>query len=128
MDPLLEATYRAEQRHFWFRGFVRFVTPLVERAVANVERAEILDVGSGTGANMQRLAKYGRVTGFDLSWDGLRFAREYRQRRLVRASATSIPFAPASFDLVTVFDMLVCLDDAGQRRALGEMHRVLRPG
>jgi SAM-dependent methyltransferase len=128
MDPLLEATYRAEQQHFWFRGFVRFVTPLIERAVAGVTRPEILDVGSGTGANMQRLAKYGRVTGFDLSWDGLQFAREYRQLRLARASATSIPFAAASFDLVTVFDMLVCLDEAGQRRALAEMCRVLKPG
>jgi SAM-dependent methyltransferase len=127
MDPLLEATYRAERDHFWFRGFRRFITPLLDRAARGRRDLEILDCGSGTGANMQRLAHYGRVTGFDLSWDGLRFAREYQQRRLVRASAVDIPFASAAFDLVTVFDMLVCLDESRQRRALAEMHRVLRP-
>jgi serine/threonine-protein kinase len=34
MDRLLEATARAEREHFWFHGFRRFVTPLLERASA----------------------------------------------------------------------------------------------
>jgi len=32
MDRLLEATARAERDHFWFRGFRRFVTPLLHQA------------------------------------------------------------------------------------------------
>ena len=66
MDRLLEATYRAEQQHFWFRGFTRFVTPLITKAVDGVARPEILDCGCGTGANMKRLSRYGQVAGFDI--------------------------------------------------------------
>ena len=34
MDALLERTFEAEQRHFWFRGFRRFVAPLIAEATA----------------------------------------------------------------------------------------------
>ena len=128
MDRLLEATYLAEQHHFWFRGFARFVQPLVEAAVKGVARPEILDCGCGTGANMKRLSRYGRVTGFDISHHGLQFAHSYDQRRIVRASITDIPFASGSFDLVTSFDVLSTLDDTMERQALAEIRRVLRPG
>jgi SAM-dependent methyltransferase len=127
MDRLLEATYNAEQRHFWFAGLAKFVMPLVAQAVAGVSRPEILDAGCGTGANMKRLAAFGRVTGFDLSWSGLEFARAYGQTRLVHASALHIPFADATFDLVTSFDVLSALDDAMERQALAEASRVIRP-
>ena len=129
LDRLLEATYRAEQNHFWFRGFARFVQPLIEQAVAGVARPEILDCGCGTGANMKRLSRYGRVTGFDISHHGLHIralvrpapdrAREHHRHPVRRR---------ASFDLVTSFDVLSTLDDAMEQRALAEIRRVLRPG
>ena len=128
MDRLLEATYRAEQHHFWFRGLTRFVTPLIKTALAGVDRPEILDCGCGTGANMKLLSAFGRVAGFDLSWSGLEFAHSYDQRRLVQASTLQIPFADESFDLVTSFDVISSLDDERERQALVEMRRVLRPG
>lgn len=48
MDRLLEATARAERDHFWFRGFRRFMEPLIA-GVAAGRRIEILDCGCGTG-------------------------------------------------------------------------------
>ena len=128
MERLLEATHRAELEHFWFRGLVQFSDPLIRLAVAGVTRPEILDCGCGTGANMKRLSRYGRVSGLDVTWTGLQFARSYDQHRLVRATATAIPFASARFDLLTAFDILACLDDEQEQRALHEMHRVMRPG
>jgi ubiquinone/menaquinone biosynthesis C-methylase UbiE len=128
VDRLLEATYRAESRHFWFRGLARFSTPFIEESVAGIARPQILDCGCGTGANMKRLAKYGRVSGFDISASGLEFASTYDQRRIARATILRIPFANDTFDLVTAFDVLSCLDDEQEHEALAEMHRVLRPG
>lgn len=128
MERLLEATYRAELEHFWFRGLVQFSEPFVRRALAGIARPEILDCGCGTGANMKRLSRYGRVSGLDVTWAGLQFARSYDQHRLVRATATAIPFGGAQFDLVTAFDILACLDDEQEHCALQEMHRVVRPG
>ena len=77
MDRLLEATYRAEQQHFWFRGFTRFVTPLITKAVDGVARPEILDCGCGTGANAEHLAPFVReVVCIDQSAPMLDAARE----------------------------------------------------
>jgi SAM-dependent methyltransferase len=128
MDRLLEATRRAEQAHFWFRGFRAFVRPLVEQALAGVEAARILDCGSGTGANVKWLEKYGKSYGFDISWRGLQFALEYGQRRVAQASATHIPFENGTFDLVTAFDVLYSLGEEAEAAAVREMKRVLRPG
>jgi SAM-dependent methyltransferase len=136
MDPLLEATARAEHDHFWFRGFRRFVTPLVERAVAGSaapcpaaagRRLEILDCGAGTGHNLTWLAGYGRPTGVDLTWSGLAHAKSAGRTRLVRASAAALPFRDSSFDLVTSFDLLQCMPGDSETAAIREMRRVLRP-
>jgi len=128
MDRLLEATRRAEQRHFWFRGFRAFVRPLVAVAVAGHAAPRILDCGCGTGANLVMLGEYGRSFGFDISREGLNFAREYGQARIAHASITHIPFRDASFDLVTAFDVLYSLTEKQEAAAAQEIFRVLRPG
>ena len=128
MDRLLEATRRAEQAHFWFRGFRGFVRPLVADAVAGREKAQILDCGCGTGANLVMLSEYGRVFGFDLSWQGLQFARGYGQTRVAHASIGHIPFTSNSFDVVTAFDVLYSVPEDVEASAVGEFYRLLRPG
>lgn len=128
MDRLLEATYHCEQAHFWWFGFRRFVTPLVEEATAGLGDVRILDCGCGTGANLRLLGRYGRAWGFDLSPTGLEFARAYGQTRVARASITDIPFPDATFDLVTAFDVLYSLSEEQEAKSTSEMLRVLKPG
>jgi SAM-dependent methyltransferase len=126
MDRLLEATARAEREHFWFRGFRRFVEPLVA-GVADRPIA-ILDCGCGTGHNLTWLRRYGHACGIDLTWAGLAFARARGERLTACASASMLPFAAERFDLVTSFDVLYALDDDTERGAIAEMARVLKPG
>jgi len=127
MDDLLRATARAEQRHFWFRGFRWFVRPLIERALAGRTRARALDCGCGTGANLDLIGRTASAFGFDRSVVGLRFARD-SDRRVVRADAGAVPFPTDTFDLVTSFDVLYSLPDATEKAAVAEMYRVLKPG
>jgi SAM-dependent methyltransferase len=143
MERLLEATARAERDHFWFRGFRRFVEPLLVDAArirpstqlkggASTElrtsRVEILDCGCGTGNNLTMLRRYGRATGIDLTWAGLEYAHAAGERRLACATVTRLPFPAETFDVVTSFDVLYALDDEAERNAIAEMFRVLRPG
>ena len=129
MDRLLEATWRAEQDHFWFRGFRQFVGPVLERAAAGRRNLRLLDAGCGTGTNLTRLLdQYGRAFGLDLTWRGLEFAKGQGRRHVLQASITHIPFRDASFDVATSFDVLQTLTLDQARDAVAELHRVLVPG
>lgn len=128
MDLLLEATRRAEREHFWFKGFRAFVAPLVARAAAAHPPARLLDCGCGTGVNLPMLAQYGTAFGFDLTWTGLKFARDHGTARLAQASVVQVPFRDHAFDLVTCFDVLQCLPPDLGRQVLREFHRILAPG
>jgi SAM-dependent methyltransferase len=128
VDELLRATARAEARHFWFRGFRWFVTPLLRQALSGATHVRILDCGCGTGANLTLLKEFGSAYGFDVSATGLDIGRSLGRRGLVRASVTAAPFASESFDLVTSFDVLYALGQDDERAALAEMFRLTRPG
>ncbi len=106
MDLLLDATHRVEARHFWFRGFRRFVRPLVQEATAGHGGARLLDCGSGTGVNLPLLARYGQVWAVDLNAYGIGLARAAGFTRAARASVACLPFADAAFDVVTSLDVL----------------------
>jgi ubiquinone/menaquinone biosynthesis C-methylase UbiE len=129
VDRLLEATARAERDHFWFRGFRRFVSPVLARAAAGRTGLRLLDCGCGTGTNLRVLLEpCGEAWGFDLTWTGLRFARGAGLTRVAQASAAAVPCRSACFDIVTSFDVLYCLPDHVERDAVREMWRVLKPG
>jgi SAM-dependent methyltransferase len=125
---LLERTRQVEQRHFWFTGLRRFLRPLIAEAVASRPNPRILDCGCGTGANLSMLRDYGRPVGFDIAWAGLQHARTYGQTAVANASITEIPFAAATFDLVTAIDVLYSLSEDEEATAVAEIYRVLRPG
>jgi SAM-dependent methyltransferase len=127
VDRLLELTYRAEQSHFWFRGFRQYMRPALARATAGLSSPRILDCGCGTGSNLEMLRPFGSAVGFDLQRIGTEFARAHGHR-VAQASIDRIPFRSDSFDLVTSFDVFQTLPDAVEKAAIVEMYRVLKPG
>jgi SAM-dependent methyltransferase len=88
---------------------------------------EILDAGCGTGGNLRRYAKFGRVTGVDPSPEAVRLCRE-REREIAsveQAGIEELPFDDRSFDLIAATDVLEHV--AAEREALRELWRVGRP-
>ena len=67
MDDLLELTGRAEATHFWFRGFRKFVAPVIGDLADGRARLRLVDCGCGTGHNLRLLQPHGRAIGFDLT-------------------------------------------------------------
>jgi SAM-dependent methyltransferase len=128
MDALLERTFHAQERHFWFIGFRRFVNTLLKDATGGISRPRLLDAGCGTGVNLALLGQYGIPFGVELQWTGLRFGRSRGLTRLARGSVTQLPYPDASMDVIASFDVLYCLQDADERAAIAEMFRVVRPG
>lgn len=127
MDPReYELMYRVEESHWWYRGMESITRAILERWIDSKDRLNILDAGCGTGAAMMTyLADYGNVTGVDLYWEALTFCQKRKAHRLARASITDLPFVPASFDLVTSFDVLYERGVSDEIIALREFARVL---
>ena len=128
VDHLLRATALAEARHFWFRGFRGFVTPLLRQATEGLSVVRLLDCGCGTGANLELLARFGHAYGFDLTASGLQAGRQEGRTRIARATVAAAPFPDNTFDVVTSFDVLYALEPDVERAAVAEMYRMTRPG
>lgn len=128
MDTLLERTFQAEGRHFWFRGFRQFVAPLLDEATVGLPHPRLLDAGCGTGTNLLLLAEFGQPFGLELFWRGLQFASDRGLQRLTQGSVTHLPYTTESMDLVVSFDVLYCLHPPAEHAAMAEMFRVLRRG
>jgi ubiquinone/menaquinone biosynthesis C-methylase UbiE len=93
----------------------------------NVSRGtRLLDVGSGTGMAAQLAAKLGaEISGLDASEAGLVIARERVPTGDFRCGEMEeLPYADASFDVVTGFNSLQFADDP--LHALREARRVAR--
>ena len=119
--------YEVEGKHWWFAGRRRIIAAFVEKVCRDIGklRPRILDVGCGTGANLQMLSQFGAAEGVDVSSEALDFCRARGLAEVKQGAAESLPFADASFDLVTGLDVVEHLDD--DIAGLSEMRRVLRP-
>ena len=123
-----EVMAAVEGQHWWYGG-MRAITAAILDAVYSERRdLQILDAGCGTGGNGLFLRRYGWVVGIDLAPEAISLGGPRLPGRLARGSVLDIPFADASFDLVTSFDVLYHRAVPNEERALGEMWRVLRPG
>ena len=126
-----EDLYETEEKMWWFAG-MREITASVLDEFCRQDCGRILDIGCGTGINLEWLERYGReasISGLDFEAVALHFCRARGDRQLVQASATDLPFPAEYFDLVTSFDVLVQIP--GERmdeQAIAEMFRVLKPG
>jgi SAM-dependent methyltransferase len=101
---------------------------LLDPVLAGRRDLQILDAGCGTGGNARFLRRYGQVIGVDLALAAIELGSPRVPGALLQASVLDLPFADASFDLVTSFDVLYHRAVPDVDRALAETRRVLRPG
>lgn len=119
--------FEAEGRQWWYVGMRAIALALLEGPVLPDPRRRVLDAGSGSGANLGALARYGRAVGVDVSEDALGFARQ-RRAAVARASVLSLPFRDGAFGLATSFDVLYHRWVPDDVAAVRELARVLAPG
>jgi ubiquinone/menaquinone biosynthesis C-methylase UbiE len=117
--------YDVESSHWWFWGKRLLMRRLLAEHLARPDR-RILDIGCGAGANAFELSSFGRVTASDRSLDALAFVRSRGISDVVAAEAPEMPFADASFDIVTAYDVVEHVSD--DCRFVTELARVLAPG
>ncbi|MGH9871139.1 MAG: methyltransferase domain-containing protein [Pyrinomonadaceae bacterium] len=124
---------RVEQSHWWFVGRRQIIRSFLERLVRDLQSSRgqasalnILDVGCGTGANLEMLAEFGAAEGVDVSAEALSFCQARGLEKVKLGAAEALPYDDNSFDLATGLDVVEHLDD--DLAGLKEMRRILRPG
>ena len=125
---LFEEMLSLEDSHWWLLGRGRLLLALVERECARRggHVGRVVDVGSGTGT---LLRSFGRLAdeaiGVESDPVPLLMSRA-RGLDVREARADGLPFADASVDVLTAFDVLEHLPD--DLAAAREFRRILRPG
>lgn len=134
---------RVEDSHWWFVGrraiLESFMREIADRlrsvlqTASNIGPAQastpnqlrILDVGCGTGANIEMLSQFGNAEGVDISDDALEFCRK-KGLTVQKGLAETLPYADETFEITTALDVIEHLDD--DIAGLAEMHRVTKAG
>jgi SAM-dependent methyltransferase len=123
-----ETMAAVELRHWWYGGMRAVNAALLDSAYPGRRDLRILDAGCGAGGDALFLRRYGQVVGLDFAEEALRLGATRLPGVLARGSVMELPYADASFDLVTSFDVLYHRGVPDEGVALAEVRRVLRPG
>jgi ubiquinone/menaquinone biosynthesis C-methylase UbiE len=121
---LYKDLYTTEDTHWWHQAKRNYVKQLLN-TFCQKRTLSILDVGCGTGKNMESLAYYGDVSGVDISKEALQFCKKRGLFNVKKGEAEKLPFKDDSFDVVCVLDVLEHVEDIP---AVNEIKRVLKDG
>jgi len=113
-----------EGRHWWFTARRAILSSLISR-LRLPERARIVEIGCGTGGNLEMLSAFGEVSAMEAD-DGARAIAAEKAGAHVEIRAGrcphDIPFAKGSFDLVCLLDVLEHVEeDLATLQAIGAL-------
>jgi SAM-dependent methyltransferase len=121
----MQAMLTNDEHHWWYRGRRRIIRAVLDGCDLPAD-ARVLDAGCGSGRTLDELGHYGHASGVDISQDAVDTARSRGHQDVRIGAIEEMPFDDASFDLVTCLDVVEHTPD--DRRSLGELRRVTRPG
>ncbi len=98
--------------HWWVRGHQWIAEELTKKYLKDFDKrnTKLLDIGCSGGSITEFLKQFGMVYGFDISFDGLVYAKN-RKLQVVQSDATRIPFKNNSFDAISIFEVSEHVDD-----------------
>lgn len=120
-----DAMHRAEESHWWYRGFRAILCSFL-RLLDPCEPTYSLDAGCGTGGLLRHMKLAVYAVGLDSSRRALEYCRRDGAPLLVRGSANLLPFRSGTFERVVSLDVL-CHRSVRMDQALRETERVLSP-
>jgi len=116
-----------EQNHWWYVARRKIIFDTVLRRLAEYPAPRILDIGCGTGFNLEYLRQHGydNVTGLDFSLEGLHFAQARQLPQLICGDGTLPPLQSGSYQVIMALDLIEHLAD--DVTALHGLARLLPP-
>jgi SAM-dependent methyltransferase len=114
-----------QEQHWWFKARREILHQSLQQLNLQTD-CQILEIGCGTGGNMEMLAEFGSVVGMEMNEFAADYARNITGKQvLVGALPDRIPFTQ-QFDLICLFDVLEHIED--DMGAMASIKRLLKPG
>lgn len=115
-----------DQDHWWFVARRRIIASLIERHRPKPGPMRILEVGAGTGSNLELLKRYGTVDAIEPD-DGARAFAEQRSGLSIKGGyLPHVPLDDGAYDLIVLLDVLEHIP--GDVEALTYLRTKLAPG
>lgn len=118
---LYEDLYNIEDSHWWHVSKRETVFAMIKRFL-KVKKPIILDMGCGTGKNIELLKKFGNVYGIDKSEEAIRYCKKRGLRNVELGSIYNTSYKKSSFELITLLDVL---EHTQEEKTLREISRLL---
>lgn len=115
-----------DKDHWWFVARRRIIAALIERHRPKPGPMRILEVGAGTGSNLDLLKRFGTVDAIEPD-DGARAYAEARSGLSIKGGyLPHVPLDDAAYDLIVLLDVLEHIP--GDVEALAYLRTKLAPG
>lgn len=115
-----------DQRHWWYRARREVLDALIRR-IALPQNARILEVGCGTGHNLEMLARFGMVDAIEVDPAARTIAEQRLGRPVLAAPLPDLDgIGTAVYDLVGAFDVIEHIAD--DLAAIESIAKRLKPG
>jgi SAM-dependent methyltransferase len=116
-----------DDRHWWYRARREILSKLIARKIRLPKQARILEIGCGTGHNLEMLRHFGRVDGIEIDAAARAVANRRLGHRVMDAPLPELPgVEDRAYDLVAILDVLEHVE--ADREALASIARKLKPG
>ncbi len=122
MTHLYKDLYDFEDKHWWHISKRQACIQLIKKYLSQ-PGLKILDIGCGTGKNVETFASLGQAWGIDKSKNAINYCHKRGLKTIQKSNVYRIPFAQKKFDLITLLDVL---EHVAENKALNEIKRVLK--
>ena len=112
--------------NFWFKAKNDLIDILIKKVCKNKKQLKILNIGAGTGDDLEVLSKYGKNYMVDIDKNALSIIENKLCEEKKVADACKLPYNDNFFDVVVSFDVFEHI--INDKKSVDEVYRVLKNG
>jgi SAM-dependent methyltransferase len=116
-----------DRQHWWYRARREVLADLIRREAMPPAKARVLEIGCGTGHNLEMLGEFGRVDALELDDEARAIAEQRLGRKVMSAPLPELAgVRDRHYDLIAALDVIEHIDH--DQAALAAIASKLKPG
>jgi SAM-dependent methyltransferase len=116
-----------DERHWWYRARREILADLIRREAMPPRKGRILEIGCGTGHNLDMLGQFGKVDALELDDEARGIAEKRLGRKVMSSPLPELAgVRDRQYDLIAALDVIEHIDD--DHAAIAAIAAKLRTG